>query len=292
MSFAIPDNDVAGNANQSLWFSTDIAILAAGLAGTGVISGCAVTAQGSPDMTLAVSSGYIQATPGTVPVPVAAGNVSITAASATDPRIDLVTTSAAGVKTVTDGTAAVSPKPPALPSGHVALAMVYVAANDAAINTGEITSKRVVLASSKAVKHLTGDETGKTDANLVDTSLSFAVLNGVYYAFRFYVAWRTSVVSVGLKIGLTTPAFTVYSAVVRTIFAADGSDAVWEGALTTSGDSVIGTAAPVIGTDYLTVIEGVILPSADGVLMVQYAAETTGATVTMRQGSAGELVRV
>jgi hypothetical protein len=262
------------------------------MAGTGVLSGCEVTAQGSPDMTVAVAAGYIQATPGAAPVAVTSGNATITAADATNPRIDLVTASAAGVKTVTNGTAAASPKPPALPSGHVALAMIYVAANDTAINTGEITDKRVILVPSKVVKHLTGDETGKTDATLADTSLSFAVLNGVYYAFRFYVAWRTTVNTVGLKIGLTTPTFTVYSAVVRTIFAADGADALFEGALTTSGDSVIGTAAPATTTDYLSVIEGVILPSADGTLMVQYAAETTGATVTMRQGSAGELVRV
>ena len=57
MPFTIPDNDVAGvPARQSPWYSTDIAILVAAIGGTGVLTGCDVTAQGSPNMTLAVSA--------------------------------------------------------------------------------------------------------------------------------------------------------------------------------------------------------------------------------------------
>ena len=140
------------------------------------------------------------------------------------------------------------------------------------------------------VDHLTADETGATTATLANTSLNFAVTNGVYYAFRFYCLWRSTVATVGLKLGLTTPTFTVFGATVRILIAADGVGAELQGAITTSGDSVIGTAAVAINTDYVSVIEGVILPSATGTLMVQYAAEATGATVTMRNGSAGELV--
>ena len=142
------------------------------------------------------------------------------------------------------------------------------------------------------VDHLTADETGATTATLANTSLSFAVTNGVYYAFRFYVLWRSTVLTVGIKLGLTTPTFTVFGANVRILTSAEGAAAELQGSITASGGSVLGTTALAINTDYMAVIEGVILPSADGTLMVQYAAETTGATVTMRQGSGGELVEV
>ena len=140
------------------------------------------------------------------------------------------------------------------------------------------------------VDHLTADETGATTATLANTSLNFAVTSGVYYAFRFYVLWRTTLATVGLKLGLTTPTFTVFGAQVRIMILATGTASELQGSIIASGGSVSGTDAAATNTDYIAVIEGVILPSATGTLMVQYAAETTGATVTMRNGSAGELV--
>lgn len=149
-----------------------------------------------------------------------------------------------------------------------------------------------MAAGDVTVAHIPNDETGATTATLANTQLSFAVTNAVYYAFRFYVAWRSASATVGLKIALTTPTFTIFSARARMITAADGTSAEWQGDITSSGDSVICTNTAVINTDFLCVIEGNILPSATGTLMVQYAAETTGSTVTMRQGSCGELVEV
>lgn len=140
------------------------------------------------------------------------------------------------------------------------------------------------------VTHTTADETGKTNATLVDTGLSFAVTNGVYYRFRFYVLYRSSATPIGLKLGLTTPTFTRYAATQRISQGSASATAEYQGGLSASGNSYITANVNAINTDYIAVIEGDILPSADGTLMVQYAAETTGATVTMRQGSAGELV--
>jgi hypothetical protein len=146
MVFTIPNQAGAGvPARQSQWYDADIAILVAGTAGVGVLTGCGVTAQGSPDMTLAVASGTIQPSAGATAVTVTSGNVTIGTADGTHPRIDLVTASAAGVKTVTAGTAAANPDPPALPSGHIALAMVDVPTSDTAISSGQIIDKRVTV---------------------------------------------------------------------------------------------------------------------------------------------------
>jgi hypothetical protein len=173
MPFTIQSNDLAGvPARQSVWYSTDIAILVAGEAGTGVLTGCDVTAQGSPDMTLAVASGTIQPSAGAGAVTVTAGNVTITTAHATLPRIDLVTASAAGVKTVTAGTAATEPKPPDLPSGHIGLAMVDVPAADTAIQTAQITSKRAIVFAS-AGSALTVQEADGTPTDSAVTKIIF-----------------------------------------------------------------------------------------------------------------------
>ena len=100
-------------------------------------------------------------------------------------------------------------------------------------------------------------------------------------AFRFAVNW----------LGITTPTFTKYTAWVRiNVTSAASTVGVYDGSFQASGDSVVAANVVAINTDYPAVIEGVIVPSAAGTLMLQYAAETTGSTVTLRQGSAGELV--
>lgn len=146
MGFKIISNDLAENpAIQSVWYDIDTVIVERGTAGVGVLSGCGVTAQGSPDMTLAVAAGTIQAAAGAAPVTVSSGNVTIGAASGSNPRIDLVSASASGVKTVTAGTAAASPKPPDLPSGHIALALILVPTSATTITTARISDRRFTI---------------------------------------------------------------------------------------------------------------------------------------------------
>lgn len=143
MPFKIENNDEAFHTNQSIWMESDIDALAAGINSDGVLTGCAVTAQGTPDMTVAVAVGTILVSG--VKAEVTAGNVTITTADATNPRIDLIVVSNAGVKSATAGTAAASPKAPAIPASSVLLAMVYVPAADTTIASNQITDKRVNL---------------------------------------------------------------------------------------------------------------------------------------------------
>lgn len=145
MAYTIPNNSAAFNANQAIWMQADIDALAFGVASQGVYSGCTVTAQAVPDMTVAVAAGSV--TINGVPVKVAAGNVTITTADATNPRIDIVSVNSSGVKAATAGTAAASPEAPAHPSNSVILAMVYVPAAVTSIATNKITDKRVLLPS-------------------------------------------------------------------------------------------------------------------------------------------------
>lgn len=143
MAFTIPNAPAAGFADQAEPDSVDFGIIAAGLAGDGVISGCAVTAQGVPDGTVAVASGSVRVG-GTI-ASVASGNVTIPTGDATNPRFDLVVADNAGVKSRVAGTPAANAVFPAIPANSVVLAAVYVPANDSAVNANQITDKRVIV---------------------------------------------------------------------------------------------------------------------------------------------------
>jgi hypothetical protein len=141
--FTIPNEASAAFAEQAEVDQGDIAILVAGHAGTGVVSGCEVTAQGSPNMTVAVAAGTVAVSGAAATV--GAGNVTIDAADGANPRFDLVVVGSAGNKSVVKGTASSNPVFPAIPANSVVLAAIYVPASDTAINTNQIVDKRVVL---------------------------------------------------------------------------------------------------------------------------------------------------
>jgi hypothetical protein len=157
MPYTIPNEADAGTTDQASPDKVDLDILTVGLshgtgsAGsygvgpTGVQSGCAVTAQGTPDMTVAVAAGIVRI--GGRRVTVASGNVTITTAHGTNKRRDLIVVDTAGAKTAIAGTAS-DPTRAALPtitSGKVVLAAVTIPAADTTIGSNQITDKRVMI---------------------------------------------------------------------------------------------------------------------------------------------------
>lgn len=156
---------------------------------------------------------------------------------------------------------------------------------------GSATALHNHAGAAPATVKLTADEVGKTDAILVNTGLSVAVANGSYYHFKFVVLYRSTSLSVGIRLALTFPAANAFGAEVLIGGSSTAGATVepYPGAITTSGGVIASPQVRAADTDYVATIEGVISPSASGTLMVQYAAETTGATVTMRQGSCGIL---
>ena len=137
---------------------------------------------------------------------------------------------------------------------------------------------------------LTADLAASTSTTLTNTTgLSFPVTSGVYYHFKFGVLFRSAATTTGLKLGMTFPAVTRFGATIMTPIAADGAGGQFQGWITTSGDSVIGTGVQAANTDYFAIIEGMILASANGTLQVQHASEVASSGVTIRQGSFGQL---
>lgn len=140
----IPNEADAAFPDQAEPDAGDFDILANGGGSIGVVSGCAVTAQATPDMTVAVASGRVVA--GALPgVAVTAGNLTIAAADATNPRFDLISVNSSGVKAVIAGTASTNPVFPLIPASTVILAAIYIPAGDTAINANQIRDKRVFV---------------------------------------------------------------------------------------------------------------------------------------------------
>jgi hypothetical protein len=148
MPYTIPNEADAANVNQAEPDSKDFDIMVAGHKRTGVVGLCTVTAQGVPNMTVAVAAGRVLYQG--VPANVAGGNITIQAADATNPRFDYVMVDNTGAlvnPTAGDGkgTASANPVFPAIPVNRVVLAAVYVAATVTTIVTGNIVDKRVFI---------------------------------------------------------------------------------------------------------------------------------------------------
>src|SRR4029077_10049410 len=84
--FSVPNASAASFAAQARIFSQDLQILADGFHGNGVSSGCAVSQRAAgANMSVDIAAGNIVREGSTVAV--GSGNVAISAAHATNPRI-------------------------------------------------------------------------------------------------------------------------------------------------------------------------------------------------------------
>lgn len=205
MAFTIPNDADAFNTNQAEPDKVDLDILTAAFQRDGVISGCAVTAQGSPDMTVAVAAGLIKI--GDAIKAVTAGNVTITTANATNPRIDLIVVDNTGAKSATAGTAAAEPVFPAIPANSIVLATVYVPANDTTIASNQIIDKRAIIGGSFTVAK-TADEVVNNSTTLQnDDHLKFdisASATEIWFAELFIRAGATTS-TMDVKLAFTVP---------------------------------------------------------------------------------------
>lgn len=184
MAWTIPDKGEGDNDTQSILFQEYLDVLLAGIGGEDcVLAGCEIT--GGADMTPAVAKGAVL-TDGMLK-PVTAGDVTITAADGTHPRIDLIVVDSSGAKQVRAGTPAAAPKPPTRTTNDVVLASVYVPANDTSIESTKITDLRVVRVHGPLIvyKTVTAETTNTTTAvinALAKAAGGLTIPNGLFLA--------------------------------------------------------------------------------------------------------------
>lgn len=134
--------------DQALTASGWITDIVRGIGANGVISGFEVTATGAADRTVSVAAGIARADGRTVRR-ASSATVTLAAADATNPRVDIVWIKSDGTLGKTDGVAAAVPVEPTAPSDAVKLAAVRVPAGGGTgytVLTDWIQSRRVPVA--------------------------------------------------------------------------------------------------------------------------------------------------
>lgn len=305
--FTIPNVADAFNPAQAQVDKVDLEIIVAGVKGTGVVTGGEVTAQGSPDMTVAVAAGTVRV--GQTVVDVTAGNATITTAHATNPRFDLVVVNNSGTKSVTAGTAAASPVFPAIPANSVVLAAVYVPANDTAIASNQIVDKRVLVNNTVWTRRLgTQHALASTTATEV-TELQHTLSAGTYHLYAPLIV-QSSATGTGLKFGVnytgtvTRMACTLRFPTTGTTAATGVADDVaavltgslWEAMAATTESTSAPNLGPYTGvaaanTNILNVIECQLVVSDSGDLEIWHGSEGAVST-SVEVGSASRVTKL
>lgn len=152
----------------------ELSRMAAAIAGTYVVptgSGGAVTANAGMTLSVAAilaNTGLV--VNGTLDVTGYAGGTTVIAtADATNPRRDYVWYDGAGAIGNTSGTAAAAPVLPDLTAGRIALAEIYVAANDTTISgSSEIIDRRHNKLPLSAIKYDVATQTVNASTTFVD----------------------------------------------------------------------------------------------------------------------------
>lgn len=125
------------------------------------------------------------------------------------------------------------------------------------------------------------------------TSLSFPVVAGQTYKYKFSVLYTSASTGNGLRLGLTYPAVTNASAWVNIASGGDGTAAYYQGVINSSGDSVRSPNTPAIAPAVMLAhVEGIIDPTAAGSVQLTAAPELNAVDVVILAGSFVEVVVV
>lgn len=138
-----------------------------------------------------------------------------------------------------------------------------------------------------------GSDVSTTDTTCcVDaTGLSFDVLSGKVYHFKFLVRWDITNDNRGIGLTLNGPATTLLTYDVIYPVNPNGGGGEIQGK--NSYDTVSTTSKSPSTTNNLGIIEGLIQPSADGTLIVRFQTQGNGGhTITIKENSVGFLTEI
>lgn len=131
---------------------------------------------------------------------------------------------------------------------------------------------------------ITSDVTSTSTSNADATGLSFAVTNGQRYMFDFYIYYTTAASTTGIVLSLNGPTVTYSPFLVRAHSGATTAVLTARPTFDTNATTTDSTSSTL-----LAIISGLVLPTADGTLIVRFATEVGGSQVAIKAGSAGRL---
>jgi len=135
---------------------------------------------------------------------------------------------------------------------------------------------------------LLGSDVSNSTTSLADaTGLSFSVKNGVSYRFRFWVVFQTAATTTGCSLSVNAPSTSLLAYRVEIPTSASASVLGFKRAVNTA---TTGTDVDSATSNLLAFIEGVLVPSADGTLIVRFASEVAASNCTIKAGSNGDLI--
>jgi hypothetical protein len=231
---------------------------------------------------------------------VTAGNVTIGAADATHPRIDLVVVNNAGTKAVRAGTPGTPPKPPARTTNDVVLAYVYIAANETAIEEEMVVDQRVITLPGRYL--IRADATRTFTSNTSEQAIFTNPTNGrVTLGIGTYV-FRGILYVTGMSATSGNAAIDLLGAGTATVASwlwhawgidatAPTAAAAQTGAFTITQQSVASVVVAATGTAMAISFQGTFEVTAAGTLIPSLTMVTASASV-VAVGSFVEIERV
>lgn len=170
----------------------------------------------------------------------------------------------------------------------------FLASRDTVLTYDAVTKqlKATKLGTIPSRVKLTSDLSAVTSTSLGNaTGLSFTVEANMYYEFKFMVLFSSAATTTGIKLSVSVPGSpAVLSASARIPVAADGTAGELNGWITASDDAVTGTGVQAASTNYVAIVEGVLLTGGTGgTLQLRYASEVSGSGITIKAASNGQL---
>lgn len=139
----------------------------------------------------------------------------------------------------------------------------------------------------------TATQVNSSNTSLNDiTGLSFAVVSGQMYHFRFMGRYSSAATTTGIGFAFSGPAVTYCSWEARIQQAAAGTAQMFTDTTNALATVIVSASVVTANVSYAWSLEGFVQPSASGTLQARFRSEINLSAVTLIAGSIGILTRV
>lgn len=115
------------------------------------------------------------------------------------------------------------------------------------------------------------------------TGLSFPVVTGQRYAFKFFINYTAAATTTGSRWTIQGPSFSQLS--YKSQYALTTASETFNTGLGAYDLPAASNASSAATTQNISVIEGIIVPSADGAVIARFASEIASSAITAKAGS-------